>query len=467
MYIDSHAHLYAPEFADDLVAVLERAREAGIEAIIVPGTTVETSRLAVELAERHEQIYACAGYHPHDAAKATPESMKEIAKLADHPKVVAIGEIGLDFHYDFAPRDVQRQVFRAQLELAVEKDLPVVVHTRESIDEASALVDETVARHAHWRASRGNPHSIMAPPRGVFHCFTGTAEQAWHLLAKGITVSYPGIVTFKKSGALATIRQTGYDHILLETDSPYLAPVPHRGKRNEPSFLPLVAGSIATALDGDVHDVARTARFNTKRLFGLGPPDEPQIAYKLKNALYLNITLRCSADCVFCDRKGEAVVKGYSLKIDREPSVEEILASIGDPTRYDEIVFCGYGEPTIRLDAVIAVARAVKERGGKVRLNTNGHGTILNGRDIVPELVGLVDAVSISLNSADPKQYGELMRVDGERYHREMIQFARAAKRLIGPVVMTLVDVPGIDIARARALAEDELGVELRIRPHF
>jgi TatD DNase family protein len=467
MYIDSHAHLYAPEFSDDLHIVLERSRAAGIEAIVVPGTTSETSRKAVELAEAHEGIYACVGYHPHDAHTATPEALAEIAALARHPKVVAIGEIGCDYHYNFSPRDTQMEIFRAQLELAVDRDLPVVVHTRESLPEAIALVDDIVARHPMWRTKCANPHSHMAPPRGVFHCFTGDADQAWHLQSVGISVSYPGIVTFKNSGVLDTIRSIGYDHILLETDSPYLAPVPHRGKRNEPSHLPLIAGTIAELLDESIVDIARTSRFNAKRLFGIGPPEKGQIIYSLKNSLYLNITLRCSADCVFCDRKGEAIVKGYSLSIEREPTAAEMVEAIGDPARYDEIVFCGYGEPTVRLDVVKDVARKIKQHGGRVRLNTNGHGNILNGRDIVGELVGLVDAVSVSLNTADPKQYGELMRIDGERYHRAALDFATTCKKLIGSVVITVVDVPEVDIGRAQRLVEGELGLELRIRPYF
>ena len=467
MYIDSHAHLYGAEFSDDLGEVLARARDALVTAVVVPGTTSETSRQAVRLAEAHDELYACVGYHPHDAAQATPGALAEIARLAEEPKVVAIGEIGLDYHYTFAPRETQREVFRAQLELAIAKDLPVVIHTRESIPEAIAMVLEAVAAHPEWRSTLANPHSVMAPPRGVFHCYTGDADQAWQLVHAGFNVSYPGIVTFKNSNALDTLAKIGYDHVLLETDSPYLAPVPHRGKRNEPSHLPLIAGRIAEVLDAALADVARTTTFNAKRLFGIGPPEQPRIAYKLKNSLYLNITLRCSADCTFCDRKGEAVVKGYSLKIESEPTVREVLEAIGDPTDYDEVVFCGYGEPTVRLEELIEVARAVKGRGGRTRLNTNGHGSVLHGRDIVPELVGLVDAVSISLNTADPAQYGELMRIDGARYHAAMLDFARRCKALIGNVVMTLVDVPGVDIARARRQAETELGIELRIRPFF
>jgi TatD DNase family protein len=187
----------------------------------------------------------------------------------------------------------------------------------------------------------------------------------------------------------------------------------------------------------------------------------------MRNSLYLNITIRCNADCVFCDRKGEAIVKGHNLKIEHEPTSQEVIEAIGDPTRYDEIVFCGYGEPTIRLDVVKEVARWVKEKGGRVRLNTDGHGNIINRRNIVPELVGLVDSVSVSLNSIDPKQYGELMQIDGERFHKAMIEFTRECKKHFPEVVMTVVGMNDIDTGQARAFVEKEIGAEFRVRPYF
>jgi TatD DNase family protein len=181
----------------------------------------------------------------------------------------------------------------------------------------------------------------------------------------------------------------------------------------------------------------------------------------------VNMTIRCNADCVFCDRKGEAIVKGHNLKIAHEPNGRELITAIGDPTRYDEIVFCGYGEPTIRLDVMKEVGRWVKEKGGRVRLNTDGHGSIINHRDIVPELVGLVDSVSISLNSIDPAQYGALMRIEGERHFAAMLDFARACKRSLPEVVMTVVGMDEIDSERARAFVEKEVGAEFRVRPYF
>ncbi len=246
-----------------------------------------------------------------------------------------------------------------------------------------------------------------------------------------------------------------------------MAPVPLRGKRNEPANVRLIGRKIAEIFEMTEEDVARAARFNAKKLFAIGPPDPPQIVYKLRNSLYLNITIRCNADCYFCDRKGEAIVKGHNLKIEQEPTTQEVIEAIGDPTQFDEIVFCGYGEPTIRLDVVKEVARWVKSKGRKVRLNTDGHGSVINHRNIVPELVGLVDSVSVSLNSVDPKQYGEMMAIDGERFHRAMIDFTRECKKCFPEVVMTVVGMNEIDTEAAREFVEKEIGVELRVRPYF
>lgn len=467
MYIDSHAHIFFEDYKTDRDDVLKRAQDAGIECIIVPGTNIETSREAIELAERYDFVYACVGFHPHEASKADDETLHAIEELSKHKKVVGIGEIGLDFHYDFSPREKQIEVFEQQIQIAIRRDLPIVVHTRESMAESIAVVEKALASDGKWRANSLNFHSRYPAPKGVFHCFTGDAQQAWHLLEMGFYVSYPGIVTFKNSPVIETLKSIGYDHILLETDSPYLAPVPLRGKRNEPSNIPLIANKIAEVFHASPEDVARTTRYNTKKLFGIEPMEPPQIVYKLRNSLYLNITIRCNADCIFCDRKGEAVIKGHNLRIEQEPTSQEVIQAISDPTKYDEIVFCGYGEPTIRLDVIKEVAKWVKEHGGKVRLNTDGHGNIINKRNIVPELAALVDGVSISLNSIDPKQYGELMRVDGERFHKAMVEFARECKKYIPEVTMTVIGMDAIETEKARQYVEKEIGVSFRVRPYF
>ena len=291
---------------------------------------------------------------------------------------------------------------------------------------------------------------------------------AWQVIRLGFVVSMPGVVTFKNAGfAVDVARDISIEHLLLETDSPYLAPVPHRGKRNEPAHIPIIAQKIADLQQLTVEDVGRATNYNCVKLFGIGEVGAPQIVYKLKNSLYVNLTIRCNADCVFCDRKGEAVIKGHNLRISREPTVQEVINQIGDPTRYEEIVFCGYGEPTIRLDALKDISRWVKGRGGKTRINTDGHGSVINKRNIVPELADLIDAVSISLNSTDPRQYGELMRFDGERFFLAMIEFAKEAVKFIPKVVMTIVDLNEVDKEKARRLVEEDIGATFHTRPYF
>jgi TatD DNase family protein len=466
--IDSHAHLTSTEFDADREEVLARAADAGVRFILNPGTTLDDSRKAVELADAHAGVYACVGFHPHEARLATDAALAEIAELSRHPKVVAIGEIGLDYHYDLSPRDTQQAVFRAQLAIARDRDLPVVMHTRESLDDTVRMVREAVNAAPAWRSSALPRGSRYPSPKGVFHCFPGDAAEAWDLIRLGFAVSVPGIVTFKKAGnALSVAGGVSVEHLLLETDSPYLTPVPHRGRRNEPSLLPLIAAKLAELQHLDVEDVVRATDYGVFRLFGIGDPPPPEIVYRLKNALYVNLTIRCDADCVFCDRKGEAVIKGHNLRIEREPEAAEVMSAIGDPRAYEEVVFCGYGEPTIRLDVMKTVAAWVKAQGGRTRLNTDGHGNVIHKRNIVPELVGLIDAVSISLNSTDPRQYGELMRVDGERLFPAMIDFARESVRLLPRVVMTVVDLPDVDRERARALVEGEIGAVFQTRPFF
>ncbi|MEK7249807.1 MAG: TatD family hydrolase [Bacteroidota bacterium] len=468
MFIDSHAHITSEQFNTDRDDIIQRAIDAGVHFIVNPGTDLEDSKRVIELAEKYPNIYACVGFHPHDAKKADDESLQEIEELSKHPKVVAIGEIGLDFHYDFSPRDVQAHVFKSQIEIAQRRNLPIVIHTRESNEETIGIVEKAVAAAPDWRSQKATPHSRYPAPKGVFHCFSGDAAMAWKVINMGFYVSMPGVVTFKNAGSAGEVAaRVSSEHFLLETDSPYLAPAPHRGKRNEPANIPLIAEKIASLQRLSVEDIARATNYSAYKLFGIGELDPPKFTYKLRNSFYINLTIRCNADCVFCDRKGEAVIKGHNLRIEREPSVQEVIAEIGDPTKYDDIVFCGYGEPTIRLDAIKEISKWVKEHGGKTRINTDGHGNIINKRNIVPELVGLIDAVSISLNSTDPQQYGKLMQIDGAKFFPAMIEFAKESVRLLPKVVMTIVDIDEVDKEKARRLVEDEIGATFQKRPYF
>ena len=269
MYIDSHAHLFDEVFKHDLRDVVARARDAGIDTIVVPATTVETSHEAIELAEQFDFVYACVGIHPHEARTATENDLAKIELLSHHRKVVAIGEIGLDFHYDFTPRDVQEQVFRMQIAIAIQRNLPIVVHTRESMAEALSIVEAMVVKHPTWR--QHNPHAERGAivGRGVFHCFSGTTTDATRLFGAGFFVSYPGIVTFKKSPVAETLEDIGYQNILVETDSPYMAPEPMRGKRNEPANIVHIGQKVAALFDISEQELAEVTSTNARRLFAI------------------------------------------------------------------------------------------------------------------------------------------------------------------------------------------------------
>lgn len=189
------------------------------------------------------------------------------------------------------------------------------------------------------------------------------------------------------------------------------------------------------------------------------------IAYKIRNTLYLNLTNRCTAYCTFCHRLEDPTVKGYHLRLEKEPSAQELIREIGDPTQFDEIVFCGYGEPTLRLEVIKEVARAVKERGGRVRLNTNGHANLIHQRDVLPELAGLVDAVSISLNAESTEKYQELCRpAFGPKSYDAVLAFVKEAKQYIPDVTVTVVRHLTIDIEACKRIAREELGAKFRIR---
>jgi TatD DNase family protein len=255
MLIDTHTHLDDPRYDGDREAVIERAREAGVEILVTIGCDLATSRAAVGLADRHEQIYAAVGVHPHEVKHIGDEWYGELRRLAAHRKVVAYGEIGLDYHYNQSPPHLQRDRFREQVGLARELGLPIVVHTREAARDTAAILKEERADTVG----------------GVFHCFSGDAELAKDALDLGFYVSFSGVVTFRNAEALRNLVKTvPLDRLLIETDCPYLTPVPHRGRRNEPAYVALVAEALSQVLHGgsrDMEEVARHTSANALRLF--------------------------------------------------------------------------------------------------------------------------------------------------------------------------------------------------------
>lgn len=265
--VDSHAHIDFPQFQEDREAMLERARAAGVSALLAIGTGPGPEKLdaALPFADKYEWIYASIGVHPHEARQVTPEHLSQLSELAKHPKVIAWGEIGLDYYYDHSPRETQESVFRQQLVLAREAKLPIIIHCRDAWEDCLQILEEV------WRATGLG---------GILHCFTGTIEEARRGMECGFMISFAGNSTFPKTQNIRDVaREIPLDRILIETDAPFLAPQPYRGKRNEPAYVAEVARTLVSVRNLSPEEFAAATTANFRRFFHLtGPPGTSTIA---------------------------------------------------------------------------------------------------------------------------------------------------------------------------------------------
>lgn len=254
MLFDTHVHVNAEQFNEDLEDVIERAKEAGVDNMVVVGFDRPTIIRAMELIETYDFMYAAVGWHPVDAIDMTEDDLQWIEELSNHPKVVAIGEMGLDYHWDKSPKDVQMEVFRKQIRLAKKVGLPIIIHNREATAEIVNILKEE-------EASRVG---------GIMHCFSGSAETALECINMNFYISLGGPVTFKNAKKPKEVAAAvPLDRLLIETDCPYLAPHPYRGKRNEPSYVKLVAEQIAEIKQLTIEEVSQATTENAKKLFGI------------------------------------------------------------------------------------------------------------------------------------------------------------------------------------------------------
>ena len=255
--VDTHCHLDVPQFDEDRDAMLARARAAGVGTMIVPGIAIPDMPRVLAMADGHADIFVGVGVHPHEAGTWTDETLGQLRTWAAHPKVVAIGEIGLDYYYDHAPRDVQQQVFTDQVRLAGSLGKPVIVHNRDSHGDVLRLLQGHLSHEAG----------------GVMHCFSGSLELAKQCIAIGMYISFAGPLTFKNATSLQEVAAgLPLDRLLVETDSPFLAPVPHRGKRNEPMHVGHVAAKLAALHGVAEEEVVRVTTENARKLFRLPAP---------------------------------------------------------------------------------------------------------------------------------------------------------------------------------------------------
>ncbi len=452
-WFDTHVHLEMDAFDADRAEVLARARAAGVEQFVNAGSEPEANRRALALAQAEPDVFAAAGLHPHEFPRLGPEACDGLrAQLAEN-KVVALGETGLDYHLfpEFPPPDraAQREAFARQLRLARVFELPLIVHVREAEDDAFALLKQQ------------GPF----PAGGVFHCYGGGPAHLDTVLEFGFHLGFGGTATYPKAESVrAALQAAPAERLLLETDAPYLPPQPRRGQRNEPAWLKEVA-DFAAGLRGQApENLAELTTRNAQRLFRVVPGDPGVLVYRLEGSLYVNLTNRCSAHCAFCPRDRDRRFRGQDLTLQREPTAAETLQAIGDPGRFGEIVFCGLGEPVLRLPVLLAVAREIKQRGGRVRVNTNGQADAVFQRDILPDCRGAVDEWSVSLNTAHPEQYQQWVRpATGPETFPRVLDFIGRAVQAGFRVSVTAVESPEVDAAALQALCR-RLGARYRGR---
>lgn len=482
--IDTHAHLGDRKFKADLGKVLQRARDENIEHIINIhdpldpeinlSTVLHNANLFAQTPANYGTrptsapfISHSVGIHPHWAGQYNSPAEKLLRQQLTELKAVALGEIGLDFYWEGRSLEkIQKEVLRRQLFIAETHSLPVILHCRQAYSDLIQILQEPEFREL----------------TGVVHCFSGTLADAKEIVKLNFLLGIDAPITYPRSEKLQEIvREIPIEYILIETDAPYLPPQKFRGKRNEPAYIKFVAEKIAELTGLTIKDVARVTRYNARRLFHLPLDLPPEIVYELRHNLYLNITNQCPNTCWFCPRQKSWVVKGHNLKLEKEPTLSEILQELPvDLSSYNEVGFCGLGEPTCRMDIIRELVPILRQRGAKrLRLDTNGLGNYICALDtqtapddakpqpegIIAELANMFDAISISLNTSSPTAYAELCRpANPEKAFAELIKFIHSAARVFKDITITAVKLPGIDKAELERFATSELGLPLRWR---
>ena len=411
----------------------ECAPDPSVGLVVMAARTRADARRALET---NPALRVAVGVSPRDAIEGSPQRLAEIRGAMKDPGVLFWGAIGLDYRLNGSEPNLQEDVLRQQLRMAHEEGIAVVLCCREGWSDLFRILEQE---------SGGRKY------RGFVHDFSGNAAEAAHCLDLGFLLSFS-----PDSPRLPEIaRGLRLDQFLVESGS------------GEPARVVEAARALAEAMEVTVDDVARNAAHNFRRLTGEPAWAEGDVlVYPIRDRLYINLTNRCTARCVFCRRETSPIASGYNLRLEREHDVAEYIEAIGDPDRFAEVVFCGFGEPTLRLDALLAIGQALKKQGIRIRLNTNGHGNLIHGRDIAPDLATCVDEVSISIDAPDAENYRKIVRPDfGDAAFDAVLQFARACVGVVPRVTLTAVNVPAVDLDACRQLAAN-LNVELREREY-
>ncbi|MDP8253771.1 MAG: YchF/TatD family DNA exonuclease [Candidatus Kaelpia aquatica] len=448
--VDTHSHLWHPEFKFDLKRVIDRARADSVEYMVVLGIDLETSLKSLSIARKFKNIYAAVGSHPHNTKSFHDRDLLIFKKLLRKKKVVAFGEIGLDYYRKSSTSKSQILMLEKLLGLWQNfNHLPLVVHNREAGKDILSVLDNI---------KRFSPKVIM-------HCFSGDIDFLKQCLKRGFYISYATNLTFSRD-LKKLVKHTPLDRLLLETDSPYLAPSTRRGSRNEPAFLKDSLEVVLNENSITEEDLRRSLALNSKNIFGIGSINmSSKYLYRYKDGLYINLTNRCSNKCYFCSGLSSDYFAGHNLRLRKEPKVSEVLKAVEREKGFDEITFCGIGEPFFRFKELKEIAKGLKSKGYRVRIVTNGCGNLISKRNLLPELKGYIDSISVSLNVEDKDRYNSFCKPSfGDDTFNGVVDFIKESKKYIPWVEVSFLDIEGFSIEKARRITDD-LEVKCRVRP--
>jgi TatD DNase family protein len=418
MMIDSHCHLNARHFDDDREFALARAVSDGVGAFMNIGFDPETLRDTMGLVEAYPFFFAAVGCHPHDAASYNEDFERQVLGALEHPRAVAVGEIGLDFYRDLAPRDAQDRVFRRMIAIARERNKPIVIHCRDAFDEVIATL-----------ASEGSDY------RGIFHAFSGTPEEAQRIFDLGFHVGIGGVITYRNARLSETVAAIPLEKVVLETDSPYLTPHPWRGKRNESSFVTHVARTVAQVKNLSLAVVSRITSENYLTAMGITPEALPRPVYRIGESVYIQAALA-------------------------EPADLDAIA----PDSVSEVVLTGIADPLDGLEHTLALAAKVNEWDCAVRVVTGGFANHVAGRDITPELSEAIDEIAVVFFGATLDTHNRLAYPALSAEEWESVRdFVRCAAKAGIDTVCEFVATPGFEAEPCRVFAH-QLGATYDIR---
>ncbi len=449
---DSHCHLHFSHFEEDLAKVVEDSREAGISHILIPSIDVETAEISANIAERYN-LYSAAAFHPEHLPEEEHEESEWLAlkRILLRPRTIAVGETGLDYHHKTFSPEKQHRWFQQHIELAEATGYPLIVHSRGAEEEVLKQL----------------PESLSIPV--ILHCWGGNESLTDNAVSREFYIGVDGPLTYKKNRKLRDlIRRIPRDKLLVETDSPFLPPEPFRGKRNEPAYCRSIVLQVRELWGADM-SIEKTSYIlweNAMRAYQLHPENrKADIVYRYGESLYVNITSRCQNSCNFCIRNSVDGLDGYHLKHLHDPPEKLVLSTIEAlPIEgFKELVFCGFGEPTLRSDLLMRCAEATRSRGVKTRLNTNGLCTSFLDSQQVTNLLQCFDSVSISLNASGAKEYNRISPSTVPDSWEHLMKFIKLAKRTGIHSQVSVVNKSGADLQRTKALAE-RLQMPLRIR---